>query len=107
MPGVVQPIAGMSVRFLRDRRREGAAARTLLAPGRRDEAHAMGALDRAHHVEAARDRPPPRARPFHETEALEPELLLERRRVAAELAAVQLEAQHVQPVAQPQQADEF
>src|SRR5688572_20123682 len=88
-------------------RGEGTAPRALLAPGRRDQAHAVHALHRAHHVDAAGDRPPARAGLFHEREAVQPELLLERRRVAAELAAVQLEAEHAQPFAQPQQSDEL
>src|SRR5687768_2183841 len=94
------------VRFLRDRRQR-AAPRPLLAPLGRDEAHAVGALDRPHHIEAAGNRPPARPGRLHEVEPVEPQLLLERRRVAAQLAAVQLEAEHAQPVAQPQQADEL
>src|SRR6267142_3962310 len=87
-------------------RRERPAPRALHAPGRRDEAHAVHALHRAHHVDAAEERPPARARLLHEREAVEPDPLLERRRVAAELAAVQLEAEHAQPVAQAQEPDE-
>src|SRR6266540_7474603 len=86
-------------------RRQGAAARALHPPGGRDDAHAMHALDRADDVDAAEERPPARAGLLHEREAIEPDLLPEWRRVAAELAAVQLEAQDAQPVAQPEQAD--
>src|SRR5262245_47111025 len=100
------PVLGVTVGFLWDRR-QGTAPCTLLPPGRRDDAHAEGALDRAHYVDAARDRPPARSRLLHEAEALEPQLLPERRRVAAELAAVQLEAEHAQPVAQAYEADEL
>src|SRR5262245_4724433 len=100
------PVLGVTVGFLWNRR-EGAASRPFLAPGRRDHPHALSALHRPHHVDSARDRPPARSRLLHEAEALEPELLAERRRVAAELAAVQLEAEHTQPVAQAKQADEL
>src|SRR5204863_2409102 len=55
--------------------------------------------------ETAEKRPPARARLVHEGEAIEPQLLPERRRVAAEFAPVQLEAEHPQPVAQAQDAD--
>src|SRR5687767_2005791 len=71
------------VRALRHRR-EGPAPRALLAPGGRDQAHAVHALDRAHHVDAAGDRPPARPGLLHEREAVEPEALAKRRRVAAE-----------------------
>src|SRR6478735_9026580 len=100
------PVLGVAVRLLWDRG-ESTAARPLLAPGRRDHAHAVRALHGPHHVDPAGDRPPPRPCLLHEGEALEPELLAERRRVAAELAAVQLEAKHAQPVAQAQEADEL
>src|SRR3954463_11717475 len=87
-------------------RRERAAPRTLHAPGRCDEPHAVDSLDRAHHVETAQERPPARAGLVHEGEAVEPGLLLEGRRVDAELAAVQLEPEHAQPVPQSKEADE-
>ena len=91
---------------LRDRRGEGAPPRPLPAPVRRHEAHALDALHRADDIDAAGDRPPARAGLLHEVEAIEPQLLPERRRIAAELAAVQLEAEHAQPVAQPEQPEE-
>src|SRR2546423_13570353 len=87
-------------------RRQRAAPRALHAPRRRDDAHAVHALHRPHHVDAAGGRPPARPRLLHEREAFQPGLLPEWRRIAAELAAVQLEAQYAQPVAQPEQADE-
>src|SRR3990170_1923936 len=93
------------VRALRDGR-ELAAPRALAAPRRRDQAHARHALDGADDVHPAGHRPPARARLFHEGEAIEPEARPERRRIAAEGTAVQLEAEHAQPVAQPEQADE-
>ena len=65
----------------------------------------MHALHRADDVEAAEKRPPARARLVHEGEAIKPQLLPERRRVAAEFAAVQLEAEHPQPITQAQDAD--
>src|SRR6185369_6803382 len=88
-------------------RRERSAPRPFLAPGRRDQAHRLHALHRPDDVDAARDRPPARARLLHEGKALEPGAVRERRRIAAEHAAVQLEAQQSQPLAQPQQADEL
>src|SRR4051812_34605359 len=89
---------------LRDRRQRP-TPRALHAPGRRDDAHAVHPLDGADHVDAAEERPPAPAGLFHETEALEPGLLPEGRRIAAELAAVQLEAEDPQPVAQPEEPD--
>ena len=52
------------------------------------------------------DRPPAVAGLLHEREALQPARLTDRRRIAAEAPAVQLEAEQLQPVAQPQEADE-
>src|SRR5262249_35010723 len=86
-------------------RGERAAPRALHAPGRRDDPRAVHALHGADHGDTAHHRPPAGARLLHEGEAVEPELLLERRRIAAELAAVDLEAEDAQPVAQPQEAD--
>src|SRR4051812_9517174 len=92
---------------LRDRRGEGAPPRALLTPRRRHQAHALHALHRPHDVDAAANRPPAGAGLLHEREPLEPSVLPERRRVAAEHAAVQLESQQAQPFPQAQQADEF
>src|SRR5689334_25407878 len=83
--------------------RKRAAPRPFHAPLRGDKAHAVHALHRADDVEAAEERPPARPGLVHEGEAVEPELLPERRRIAAKGAAVQLEAEHAQPVAQAQQ----
>src|SRR5581483_8968675 len=78
--------------LLRDRR-ERLGALALVAPVRDDQPHADGVLDRAHDVDAAEHRPPALARLLHEAEALQPARLREGRRVAAEAAAVQLEAE--------------
>src|SRR5690348_12313818 len=86
-------------------RGERPAPRALQAPRRRDDSHAVDALDGADDVDAAEQRPPARPGLFHEAEAVEPSALPERRRVAAELAAVQLEAEHPQPVPQAQEPD--
>src|SRR5688572_20712612 len=100
------PMLGVAVAFLRYRG-ECPTPGPLLAPRGRDEPHAVRALHCAHYVDAPGDRPPARPGLLHEAEALEPQPLLERRRIAAELAAVQLEAEHAQPVPQAKQADEF
>src|SRR2546421_9529266 len=86
--------------------RQRPAPRALHPPRRRDEPHAVHALHGADDIDATEQRPPARARLVHEGEALEPDFLPERRHVAAELAAVQLEAEHPQPVAQPKEPDE-
>src|ERR687891_2678625 len=91
---------------LRDRCQR-AAPSAFLAPCRRNDAHGVYPLDRAHHVDAAGDRPPAGAGFLHEGKALEPNLLRERRRIAAELAAVQLEAEHAQPLPQAKETDEL
>src|SRR5438270_8842524 len=101
----IAPLHMHAVGLLCDRR-ERLARLALVAPVRDDQAHADGALDRAHDVDAAADRPPALARLLHELEALQPAGLRERRRVAAEAAAGQLEAEQRQPVLQPQEAEE-
>src|SRR3990172_5685779 len=58
--------------------------RRPLAPGRRNQAHAHAALDCAHDIDAARNRPPAVSCAFHEREALQPPGLRERWYVAAE-----------------------
>src|SRR3954470_24408000 len=73
---------------------ERAAPRPFPSPGRRHHPHADDALDRPHDVDAAGDRPPARAGLLHESEAIEPQTLAEGRRIAAEYAAIQLEAEH-------------
>src|SRR5688572_9870732 len=87
-------------------RRERPAARTLLAPGRRDHTQSLDTLDRAHYIDSAEDRPPARSRMLEEAEAREPLPAAERRHVAAKAPAVQLEPEQVQPVLQAQQPDE-
>src|SRR6185503_13476265 len=103
-PASVMPLAGRAIALRH--RGQRAPAGALLAPGGRDQAHAVDALHRAHHVDPAHDRPPARARLVHEREARQPERVLEGRRIAAEAPAVELEAEQVQPILQPQQADE-
>src|SRR6187399_175070 len=90
---------------LRDRR-ERPAARALLAPGRRDDTEPLDPLDRTHDVDAAENRPPARPGELHEAEAREPFAAAERRCIAAEPAAVQLESEQMQPVLEAQQPDE-
>src|SRR5581483_4728714 len=92
------------VRALRHRS-ERAAPRALDPPGGRHHAHAGHALDGTDHVDPAEERPPARAGLVHEGEALEPEALAEWRRIAAELAAVDLEAEDPRPVPQAQEPD--
>src|SRR5882762_10308535 len=78
----------------------------FVAPFRHDQAHAHIALDRSNDVDGAADRPPAVARLLHEAEALEPPPLGERRGVAAEATACQLEAEQREPILEPQQTDE-
>src|SRR5258706_12794286 len=78
----------------------------LPPPRRGDEPHAVHALHGADHIGATEQRPPARPCLVHEGEAFEPDLLLERRHIAAEGAAIQLEPQHPQPVAQAQEPNE-
>src|SRR5437763_12433690 len=99
---ILMTACGVSLRHGRER----PPPRALDPPRRRDEPHAVHALHGADDIDAAEERPPARARLVHEGEALEPDFLPERRHVTAELAAVQLEAEHPQPVAQPEQPDE-
>src|SRR6267154_6745565 len=87
-------------------RSQGFLGSALVAPFRQDQAHAHVALDRANHVDPAADRPPAVARVLHEGDALEPAALGERRGVAAEAAAGQLEAEQREPILEPQQPDE-
>src|ERR687895_2484787 len=91
---------------LRDRCQR-TAPRAFLPPRRRDDAHGVYPLDRAHYVHAAGNRPPAGAGFLHEGKALEPDLLRERRRIAAELAAIQLEAEYPQPLPQAKETDEL
>src|SRR4029079_9425435 len=86
-------------------RRERAPPGPLHAPGRRHDAHAMDAFHGADHVDATEKRPPPLPGLLQDAEAVQPALLPEWRRIATELAPVQLEAEHAQPVAQSQQPD--
>src|SRR6267143_1548062 len=94
-----------SVLPLRDRG-QGFFGNALVAPFRQDQAHAHVAFDRANDVNSAADRPPALARLLHEADALEPAALGERRGVAAEATAGQLEAEQREPILEPQQTDE-
>src|SRR6266540_4685470 len=87
-------------------RSQGFLGGALVAPFRHDQPHAHFALDRANDIDAAADRPPAVARFFHEAEALEPPALGERRGIAAEATAGQLEAEQREPILEPQQTDE-
>src|SRR6266581_6365528 len=87
-------------------RSQGFLRGALVAPFRQDQPHAHIALDRANHINGAADRPPAVARLLHEAEALEQAPLGERRGVAAEATAGQLEAEQREPILQPQQTDE-
>src|SRR5512134_2545052 len=79
-PGFGRYRRRLAARDRRERARGGAA----VLPVRRDEPHAAHPFHRAHHVDAAADRPPAVAGLLHEREALQPAPLAERRRVAAE-----------------------
>jgi hypothetical protein len=74
------------------------ARRPLLFPARQYQAHAMHALDRAQQVDAAGKGPPAIAGGFDEMPALQPAFMGAGRRVTAEAAALDLEAQQLQPV---------
>src|SRR5690606_8188924 len=87
-----------------DRHGTGAAPGRL-RPGRPDEPHCPHALDRADAVERAADRPPAIARRLHEAGALEPALAATGRAIAAIAAALELEAEQLEPVPQPRQRD--
>src|SRR5213594_3133283 len=76
-------------------RRERPPPRALPAPGRGDDAHALYSLHRAHHIDGACEPQPARAHLLHEAESPQPLRIGERRRIAAELAAVQLEAEEL------------
>src|SRR5437879_660344 len=90
------------VRALRHRR-ERPPPRALPAPGRGDDAHALYSLHGAHHIHGAREPQPARAHLLHEAESPQPLRIGERRRIAAELAAVQLEAEELEPFLEPHQ----
>src|SRR6267142_6363132 len=87
-------------------RSQGFLRGALVAPFWQNQPHAHVALDRANHIDRAADRPPTVARLLHEAEALEPPPLGERRGVAAEATACQLEAEQREPILEPQQPDE-
>src|SRR5262245_32185940 len=88
-------------------RRERLGRRASVLPLRCHEPYAANALDRPHDVQPAADRPPPVPGLLHEGEALQPDRLAEGRRIAPEPTAVQLEPEELQPVPEPQQADEL
>src|SRR5713101_5100326 len=87
-------------------RSQGFLCGALVAPLGHDQPHAHVALDRANDVDPAADRPPAVACLLHEAEALEPTPLGERRGVATEATAGQLEAEQREPILEPQQTDE-
>src|ERR1041385_6898969 len=87
-------------------RSQGFLGSAFVAPFRQDQAHAHVALDRANDVDPAADRPPAVARLLHEPKALEPAALGERRGVAAEATAGQLESEQREPILEPQKTDE-
>src|SRR5689334_7511143 len=68
--------------------------------------HAEHLLRRAQEVDAAGDRPPAIAGLLEERETVQPFLLRERRHVAVEAAADDVEAEQRQPVLQPIERDE-
>src|SRR5256886_1398659 len=79
--------------------------RALRAPGRGDDAHALSSLHGAPHIAGARDPQPARAHLLHEAESPQPLRIGERRRIAAELAAVQLEAEELEPFLEPHEPE--
>jgi hypothetical protein len=74
-------------------------------PRRRDQAHAVLALDRLHDIHGAGDRPPAVAGGVHELEAAQPFFLRHGRRIAAEGARLHLEAEQREPVLQARHAE--
>src|SRR6266566_9095377 len=82
-------------------RSQGLLGGALVAPFRQYQPHAHVALDRANDVDAAADRPPAVPCLLRESDALEPSALGERRGVAAEAPAGQLEAEQREPVLEP------
>src|SRR5450631_330161 len=76
-------------------------------PGRRDHPHAQHTLGRTQEIDAAGNGPPAVARFFEEVESLEPLFLLERRHVAIEPAARDLEAEQREPVLQAIERNEI
>src|ERR1044071_4394629 len=87
-------------------RSQGFLGSAFVAPFRQNQSHAHVALDRANDVDPAADRPPAVARLLHEPEALEPAALGERRGVAAEANAGQLESEPREPILEPPQNDD-
>src|SRR5262245_20431835 len=88
-------------------RRQRPRGRAAVLPARGHQPHPADALHRAHNIHAAADRPPAVAGLLHEGEALQPARLADRRRVAAEAPAVELETEQLQPVAQAHETDEI
>src|ERR1700694_2215012 len=76
-------------------------------PGWRDHAHAEHALGRSQEIDSAGNGPPAIARLFKEAESLEPLLLFERRHIAIEPAAGDLESQQRKPVLEAIKRDEI
>ena len=68
--------------------------------------HAAYPLDRAQQIDATGKAPPAISGGFHEAEAAEPVRFEEGRGIAAEIAAIDLETQELQPVTQAQHGEE-
>src|SRR5438270_4174860 len=107
-PSLKSSTTSLSMIFMRAlrHRRERPPARAFPTPGRGDDAHAVHPLHRAHHIDRAREPQPARAHLLHETESPQPLRIGERRRIATELAAVQLKAEELEPFLEPHQPDE-
>src|ERR1700686_116330 len=76
-------------------------------PGWRDHAHAQHPLGRPQEIDSAGNGPPAIARFFKEAESLEPLLLFERRSIAIESAAGDLESKQRKPVLEAIKRDEI
>src|ERR1700719_431351 len=76
-------------------------------PGWRNHAHAQHAFGRPQEIHSAGNGPPAIARFFKEAESLEPLLLFERRHIAIEPAASDLESQQRKPVLEAIKGDEI
>src|SRR2546429_9009665 len=85
-------------------RSQGFLGSAFVAPFREDQAHAHVALDRANDIDPAANRPPAVARLLHEPKALEPAALGERRGVAAQGTAGEVESKEREAMLGPQPA---
>src|SRR5690242_12774967 len=89
------------------RGRERFRAPLASLPCRREQAHAEHLLRRAQVIDAAGDRPPAVAGSLEKREAPQPFLLRERRHVAIEAAADDVEAEQRKPVLQSIERNEI